>query len=103
MNYAYSDSKLKLLINTYQYLTHKLDREPVKITTYVEAPPGSGLGSSSALVALVAAITEYYGIPMGEYDMFEDALEEKERYAICLVVNKINLLLHLVGLILWSF
>ena len=76
MNYAYSESKLKLLINTYQYLTYKLKREPVKITTYVEAPPGSGLGSSSALVvALVAAITEYYGIPVGEYDIAEDAIE----------------------------
>ena len=76
MNYAYTDSKLKLLINTYQYLTHDLKREPVKITTYVEAPPGSGLGSSSALVvALVAAIAEYYNIPMGEYDMADAAVE----------------------------
>ena len=76
MNYAYSDGPLKLLINTYQYLTYKLKREPVKITTYVEAPPGSGLGSSSALVvALIAAITEYYGLPVGEYDIAEDAVE----------------------------
>ena len=76
MNYAYTDSKLKLLINTYQYLTHKLEREPVNISTFVEAPPGSGLGSSSALVvALVAAIAEYYNIPMGEYDMADAAVE----------------------------
>ena len=76
MNYAYSDGPLKLLINTYQYLTNKLKREPVKITTYVEAPPGSGLGSSSALVvALIAAIAEYYNIPLGEYDMAEYAVE----------------------------
>ena len=76
INYAYTDGPLKLLINTYQYLTHKLEREPVKITTYVEAPPGSGLGSSSALVvALVAAICEYYGLPVGEYDIAEDAIE----------------------------
>ena len=76
MEYAYTQGPLKLLINTYQYLTYKLEREPVKITTYVEAPPGSGLGSSSALVvALVAAITEYYGIPVGEYDIAEDAIE----------------------------
>ena len=76
MQYAYTNSPLKLLINTYQYLTYKLERQPVKITTYVEAPPGSGLGSSSALVvALVAAITEYYGIPVGEYDIAEDAIE----------------------------
>ena len=75
-NVEYIDSKLKLLINSYQYLTKDVEREPVKITTYVEAPPGSGLGSSSALVvALVAAITEYYGIPVGEYDIAEDAIE----------------------------
>ena len=76
MQYAYAETPLKLLINTYQYLTNKLEREPVKITTYVEAPPGSGLGSSSALVvALVAAITEYYSLPVGEYDIAEDAIE----------------------------
>ncbi len=77
VEYAYSTGPLKLLINTYQYLTHKfIKREPVKITTYVEAPPGSGLGSSSALVvALVSAIGEYYGIPMGEYDIANTAIE----------------------------
>ena len=73
---AYVDSKLKLLVNSYQYLTAKTEREPVKITTFVEAPPGSGLGSSSALVvALIAAIAEYYNIPLGEYDIAEYAIE----------------------------
>jgi len=72
----YVSTKMKLLINTYQYLTKDIEREPVKITTYVEAPPGSGLGSSSALVvALVAAIAEYYAIPLGEYDIAEYAVE----------------------------
>ena len=72
----YIDSKLKLLINSYQYLTKDVEREPVKITTYVEAPPGSGLGRSSALVvALIAAIAEYYNVPLGEYDMAEYAIE----------------------------
>ena len=72
----YYDGALKLLVNTYQYLTKSLDRHPVKITTYVEVPPGSGLGSSSALVvALVSAITEYYGLPRGEYDIAEDAVK----------------------------
>ena len=59
MNYAYSDGPLKLLMNTYQYLTNKLEREPVKITTYVEAPPGSGLGSSSALVVALRTKPPY--------------------------------------------
>ena len=73
---GYVDSKLKLLVNSYQYLTAKTEREPVKSTTYVEAPPGSGLGSSSALVvALIAAIAEYYNIPLGEYDIAEYAIE----------------------------
>ena len=72
----YVDSDLQLLVNTYQYLTAKTDRHPVKITTYVEAPPGSGLGSSSALVvALIAAIAEYHKIPLGEYDIAEYAVE----------------------------
>ena len=72
----YVDTKLKLLINTYQYLTKGIDRHPVKITTFVEAPPGSGLGSSSALVvALISAIAEYYSIPLGEYDVAEYAVE----------------------------
>ena len=72
----YVDSDLQLLVNTYQYLTAKTDRHPVKITTYVEAPPGSGLGSSSALVvSLIAAIAEYHKIPLGEYDIAEYAVE----------------------------
>ena len=76
MQGEYVDSDLQLLVNTYQYLTAKTDRHPVKITTYVEAPPGSGLGSSSALVvALVAAIAEYHKIPLGEYDIADYAVE----------------------------
>ena len=76
MQGEYVDSDLQLLVNTYQYLTAKTDRHPVKITTYVEAPPGSGLGSSSALVvSLIAAIAEYHKIPLGEYDIAEYAVE----------------------------
>ena len=78
MQGEYVDSDLQLLVNTYQYLTAKTDRHPVKITTYVEAPPGSGLGSSSALVvALIAAIAEYHKIPLGEYDIAEYAVENE--------------------------
>lgn len=73
----YVGGPLKLLINSYQYITRSHPRKtPVKITTYVEAPPGSGLGSSSALVvALVAAISEYYGIPYDEYETASAALK----------------------------
>ena len=99
----YHDGPLKLLINTYQYLTKNLRRSPVKITTYVEAPPGSGLGSSSALVvALVSAITEYYGLAKGEYDIAEDAIMIEREICGLLEENKISLLLHLAGLTLWN-
>lgn len=84
LNYdQYSEGALKLLINSYLYLVKEVKHKtPVKITTYVEAPPGSGLGSSSALVvALVSAISEYYAIPKDEYQIADIALNI-ERY-IC--------------------
>ena len=73
----YVNGPLQLLINSYQYVTRSHpEKTPVKITTYVEAPPGSGLGSSSALVvALVTAISEYYGIPYDEYKTASAALK----------------------------
>jgi D-glycero-alpha-D-manno-heptose-7-phosphate kinase len=73
----YIDGPLKLLINTYKYLLKGYPRKtPVKITTYVEAPPGSGLGSSSALVvSIVSAVCGYYGIIKNEYEISSAALK----------------------------
>lgn len=48
----------------------------ITVTTHSEAPPGSGLGSSSAMVvALVLAFAEHLQIPLGEYDVAQLAYD----------------------------
>ncbi len=47
-----------------------------KLSTYVDAPPGSGLGSSSTLaVSILGAFSEWQKIPFGEYDLAHLAYE----------------------------
>ncbi|NNF02355.1 MAG: dehydrogenase, partial [Bacteroidia bacterium] len=62
----------------YNRLVRDFELEPqaMKITTYVDAPPGSGLGSSSTLVvAILGAFVEALKLPLGEYDIAQLAFD----------------------------
>ena len=65
------DGKLDLLKGIYNRIVKDFTQQPLsfELTTIVDAPPGSGLGSSSTLVtAVVGAFTEWLKIPLGEYE-----------------------------------
>ncbi len=53
-----------------------LKPSPFKLSTYVDAPAGSGLGTSSTLlVAILGAFAEWHKLPLGEYDIAHLAWE----------------------------
>lgn len=66
------DGKFDLLKGVYNRLVKDYIKKPLSftLTTYVDAPAGSGLGSSSTLVvAIVKAFQEWQNLPFGEYDL----------------------------------
>jgi D-glycero-alpha-D-manno-heptose-7-phosphate kinase len=57
-----------------RYLDNKV--HSIRVTTYCDAPPGSGLGSSSTLVvAIIQAYVDHFNLPLGEYDIAHLAFE----------------------------
>jgi len=66
------DGNVDLLKSIYNKIVKKFDLQPLSfvLSTYVDAPPGSGLGTSSTLVvSVLGAFTEWLGLPLGEYDL----------------------------------
>ncbi len=72
------DGKLDLLKGIYNRVARDFTRKPLSFTlsTYVDAPPGSGLGTSSTLVVtILGAFSEWLRLPLGEYDLAHLAYE----------------------------
>ncbi|MFN8308967.1 MAG: dehydrogenase [Chitinophagales bacterium] len=66
------NGELDLLKGIYNRLIRQFNLKPLsfELSTYVDAPPGSGLGSSSTLVvAILGAFVEWLKLPLGEYDI----------------------------------
>ena len=66
------DGHLDLPKGIYNRIVREFAHRPLsfELTTFVDAPPGSGLGSSSTLVvAIIGAFVEWLKLPLGEYDI----------------------------------
>lgn len=66
------DGTLDLHKGVYNRILQDYSSGPLsfKLTTYVDAPAGSGLGTSSTLlVAILNAFGEWLQLPLGEYDL----------------------------------
>lgn len=65
------DGKLDLLKGIYNRIQKDYGiNQGFRLSTFVDAPAGSGLGTSSTLVvAIIGAFAEMLRLPLGEYDM----------------------------------
>lgn len=74
--------KLDLLKGVYNRIQqdYGIKEQGFRLSTYVDAPAGSGLGTSSTLVvAILGAFAEMLKLPLGEYDMAHYAYEIERR------------------------
>lgn len=72
------DGRLDLMKGIYNRIVRDFTREKLsfELSTFVDAPPGSGLGTSSTMVvAVLGAFSEWLRIPLGEYDLARLAYE----------------------------
>jgi len=72
------NGRLDLLKGVYNRIQKDfgLPEKSFRLSTFVDAPAGSGLGTSSTLVvAIVGAFAEMLRLPMGEYDIAQYAFD----------------------------
>jgi D-glycero-alpha-D-manno-heptose-7-phosphate kinase len=76
--YLEIDGQLDLVKGVYNRIIRDYKIKPLSfnITTFVDAPAGSGLGTSSTMVtAILGAFSEWLKLPLGEYDLAKLAYE----------------------------
>jgi D-glycero-alpha-D-manno-heptose-7-phosphate kinase len=72
------DGQLDLIKGVYNRVIKDYNIKPPSftLTTYVDVPAGSGLGTSSTVVtAVLGAFTEWFKLPLGEYNLARLAYE----------------------------
>lgn len=77
------DGTLDLVKGTYNMIQREfgLPLTGFSLSTFVDAPPGSGLGSSSTLVvAVIGAFVEMLRLPLGNYDIAYLAYRVEREY-----------------------
>ena len=73
-----TDGFFVLYKGVYNRIVRQFTHQPLsfRIASYVDVPPGSGLGTSSTLVvSILGAFVEWLKLPLGEYDIARLAYE----------------------------
>jgi D-glycero-alpha-D-manno-heptose-7-phosphate kinase len=68
----------ELQCGVYNRIVKQFSHKPLsfRLTTWIDAPQGSGLGTSSTLVvAIIGAFKEWLNLPLGQYDIAHMAFE----------------------------
>lgn len=73
-----SNRAYELQCGVYNHIVKQYTKKPLsfRMTTWIDAPQGSGLGTSSTLVvAILGAFVEWLKLPLGKYDIAHKAFE----------------------------